>query len=206
MGIFTYTLDRVRYRSLSGGDFPSTLSLRTAAVLTQNPKTVPKGTRFILGRTVLERRRDDPEESSHGREGRGAVLRLPASDGCSCAGRLGSECQANLSAVHGGAVDRAHQAPTQDRSPSARNHGDRHSSEPVLEHGLYEPQAGGRPSVPHFDGGGPVHAGVRLFGCGSCHDGDARGAGSRESESGTRTFAGQPALRSTMAPSFAVVR
>ena len=35
--------------------------------MTQNPKTVPKETRVILGRTVLERSRDDAKESSHGR-------------------------------------------------------------------------------------------------------------------------------------------
>jgi putative transposase len=34
--------------------------------LTQNPKTDPKETRVILGRTVLERRKDDAEEGSYG--------------------------------------------------------------------------------------------------------------------------------------------
>jgi hypothetical protein len=33
--------------------------------LTQNPKTGPKEARVILGTTVLERRRDNAEESSH---------------------------------------------------------------------------------------------------------------------------------------------
>src|SRR5438067_13340683 len=40
--------------------------------LTQNPKTGPKQTRVILGRTVLERRRDDAEESSYRRADRGS--------------------------------------------------------------------------------------------------------------------------------------
>src|SRR5579859_2164128 len=41
--------------------------------LTQNPKTDPKETRVILGRAVLERRRDDAEESSQRRTDRDRV-------------------------------------------------------------------------------------------------------------------------------------
>src|SRR5579859_1486598 len=41
--------------------------------LTQNPKTGPKETRVILGRAVLERRRDDAEESSQRRTDRDRV-------------------------------------------------------------------------------------------------------------------------------------
>ena len=48
--------------------------------------------------------------------------------------RLESECEAHLPAVHGGAVDRAHQAATQDYSASAWKHSHRDSSEPLLEH------------------------------------------------------------------------
>src|SRR5207248_8768412 len=39
--------------------------------LTQNPKTGPKQTRVILGRTVLERSKDNAEEGSHRRADRG---------------------------------------------------------------------------------------------------------------------------------------
>jgi hypothetical protein len=46
---------------------------RLTAGLTQNPKTVPKETRVILGRTVPERRKDDAEEDSDGRADRGGV-------------------------------------------------------------------------------------------------------------------------------------
>jgi hypothetical protein len=41
--------------------------------VTQNPKTVPKEIRVILGRTVLERRKDDAEESSHGGADRSGI-------------------------------------------------------------------------------------------------------------------------------------
>jgi len=41
--------------------------------VTQNPKTGQKETRVILGRTVLERRRDDAEESSQRRTDRDRV-------------------------------------------------------------------------------------------------------------------------------------
>jgi len=47
--------------------------LHTRARLTQNPKSVPSESRVILGRTVLERRKDDAEEGSHGRTDRGSV-------------------------------------------------------------------------------------------------------------------------------------
>src|SRR5581483_10800576 len=59
------------------------LLVRTAAV-TQNPKTVAKETRVILGRTVLERRGDDAKENSHGRADRGGTA---ASGSGSASGR-----------------------------------------------------------------------------------------------------------------------
>ena len=40
----------------------------------QNPKTIPKETRGILGRTVQAGRKDDAEESSHGRADRGGFV------------------------------------------------------------------------------------------------------------------------------------
>src|SRR6266567_2717399 len=55
--------------------------------LTQNPKSVPKGSRGILGRTVLERREDYAKESAYGRANRGGVA----------AGRSGREGGGDLS-------------------------------------------------------------------------------------------------------------
>ncbi len=72
--------------------------------------------------------------------GQPRALRLPATDGAIAARRLESECEAHLSAVHGGAVDRAHQAATEDRSSSAWKPSQGNRSEPVLEHGFYERQ------------------------------------------------------------------
>ena len=93
-----------------------------------------------------------------GREPR--ALWLSAVDGVVAAGRMKSERQAHLPAVQRGAVDRAYQTATKDRSASAWNHGGGHRGEPVLEHGLYERQVGRRSFAAHSDGGGSVHTGV----------------------------------------------
>jgi putative transposase len=106
-------------------------------------------------------------------------------------GRLDRERETHLPAVHGGAVDCAHQAAAEDRPPSAWRHSDRDGAEPVLEHGFYERQVRRWPFVPHSDSSGPVHAGVRLLGSRSCHDGDESSAGAGASESRARTSAGQ---------------
>jgi len=39
----------------------------------QDPKTVPKESRNILGRSVLEKKRDDTEEGTYGRADRGGT-------------------------------------------------------------------------------------------------------------------------------------
>ena len=126
------------------------------------------------------------------RDGRQArALWLSTFDGTTAARRLEGECETHLSVVHGGAVDRSYQAATKDRSPSARKHGHGGSSQPVLEHGLYERQVGRRTFVPHLDGGGPVHAGVRLSGSGPGDDRDDGGAGAGANQGGKRKVAGE---------------
>ena len=119
------------------------------------------------------------------------ALWLSTIDRAIAARRLESQCEAHLPAVHGGAVDGAHQAAAQERSASAGNHGHGHSAKPMLEHGFYERQAVGRAFLPHSDGGGPVHAGVHLSGSGSRHDGNARSPGAGESQGRARTSADQ---------------
>src|SRR6476661_925134 len=126
------------------------------------------------------------------RDGRlSRALWLSAPYGVVTTGRLESECEAHLPTVQRGAVDRAHQAVSQDGSSSARNPGHSSGSERVLEHGFYERQAGGWAIIPDSDRGGPVHAGVRLSGSRPSYDGDACGASVGESEVGEGKIASQ---------------
>src|SRR6266853_931312 len=113
--------------------------------------------------------------------GQPRALWLSALDGVIATGGLESECEAHLPTVQRGAVDRAHQAASQDGPSSARNHGHSSGSERVSEYGFCERQTGGWAIIPHSNRGGPVHAGVRLSGSRPSYDGDARGASVGES-------------------------
>jgi hypothetical protein len=64
-------------RSETLGGMAASFVGRRSRPLTQNmPKTGSSETRVILGRTVLERRKDDAEESSYGRADRGGVAAM----------------------------------------------------------------------------------------------------------------------------------
>jgi hypothetical protein len=67
-GINTYTWDgESQMKTAEGVTYAYDGDGRRAAkVVTQNPKLVPKKNRVILGRTVLERGRDNAKEGTHG--------------------------------------------------------------------------------------------------------------------------------------------
>ena len=90
-------------------------------------------------------------------------------------------------AVPGGRLVRADQAAAEDGPATADyNGGCGGATQPVLEHGFCERQVGGRAFVPHPDGGGPVHAGVRGVASGSLDDRGESGAGTGTCPAGTR--------------------
>src|SRR5581483_11909776 len=129
--------------------------------------------------------------ASFARVGRNArALRLSPADGAAAEGTLARECQTNLPSISRGRVDCAHQATAEDGATTARPEWHRRPTQSVLEHGLCERQVGGRALVPHSDGGGPVHTGVRGVGSGSFDDGVQSGRGAR-----TRTARTGPLAR-----------